>query len=86
MNAISFWLAAAAIVPGADIAFLIMLRIGIAQQKNASSLASRPHALSASLARRLLALHACPPGRAGQGRDQAAERPHSPQPTRSGTP
>jgi hypothetical protein len=84
MNTLAFWLTITAIPAVAGLAVLILLRIGIARQERAGSLASRPRGLSAALTQRILDLHACPPDPADQRRGQDVKRPRTDDRTKSG--
>jgi hypothetical protein len=86
MRTLAFWLIATTLAPAAGVAFLALLRIGIARQERASSLTAKPRGLSAALARRVLGLHAEPPCRASQVRSGWRERVPSTRGRKPGTP
>lgn len=87
MNAIIvIGLTTAGLLAGTGLTFLILVRAGIGRQERAASLASRPRGLAAALTRRVLDLHASPPGTPRQRRNEGADAGRRSRGTRSGTP
>lgn len=86
MNAIIIGLATAGFLASTGLTFLILVRAGIRRQERAASLTSKPHGLAAALTRRVLDLHASPPGTSRQRHNEGADAGRRSRGTRSGTP